>query len=105
MKFNKQDYSIYCENYSQYINIQKYFFSINIAWCSPLFNKTIFTKDHWTATNNFTFPRYIRLNYDIYTNRHTISNVVDMIDNTNDPEIKASTLLRKLKLQKINENR
>ena len=103
MKFNKERYSIYCENYSQYLLIQEYFFSLDIPWCSDQLNKTIFTKEKWPATIELTFPRFISLTRH-NNNKYYIGNVTRIYDDSDDTIIYASHLLRKYKLNKLKLN-
>jgi len=64
--------------------------------------KTIFTKEKWTITNELTFPRFINLTRREYENKYYIANVI--YEDSKDPIIYASHLLRKYKLNKLKLN-
>lgn len=101
----KQDYCILVNNYSDWIDIQKYLFSINFQWMG--FKNKLFKK-YYTGNKHedIIFPRYLVINFfndeRAWAMYNTPNYEIQHITKPNDgPLIMASSILRKQKLQKI----
>jgi hypothetical protein len=102
----KQDYCILVDNYSDWIDIQKYLFSIDINWMG--FSNKIFTKFYYktSKSSDIIFPRYLVINYfedeRQWVMWNTGNHKLETISKPNNgPVINATTILRKKKILKI----
>ena len=95
----KEDYCIYVNDKSEYLQIQKFMFTVGIYWCG-LDNRTkIF--ESWSWGDELYFPRYINVYYYEGSKYHQMGNN-DILKRI---KINASAILRKHKLEKINVNK
>jgi len=117
----KENYCIYVENYNDWIELQKYLFENDFRWVGLLNKSTIFKS--WQFNEKLVFPRLMNIdfinrdekNWDQFigwttpSDKYIMSNVSsNHLPNTlknaeNRPIIKCSAILRKVKLQKLNE--
>ena len=94
----KEDYCIYVNDKSEYLQIQKFMFTVDIYWCNSDNMTKIF--EHWTW-GEMEFPRYINIYYYKGSRRHEMANNNCL----KELKINASAILRKHKLEKINVNK
>ena len=88
-------YAILVNNKQDYIDIQEYFFKLNIYWLHNI-TPNIYPSDKFLMSY-LTFPRYINLFKTTFNDKLSLINN----DEKTDIIILASTLLRKQKLKKL----
>ena len=101
-----ENYCIYVNNYSEWIELQKYLFELNVSWLGE-HRKKLYTT--WKSTNkevNILFPRNLLLYYNDEQRRWCMANNENYEGSclSNDDkytEIKAVNILRKNKLKQL----
>ena len=104
MKLN-QNLFIYVRNYSEWIDLQNYLFFKGFEW-SGMHKKQLFTK--WNYESDLIFPRYLVINFYKKRNKYFMANLNNsenecLSNKKNYPILNAATLLRKQKLNNIND--
>ena len=99
------NYCILVRSYDEWIEIQNFLFSKGFIWTGK-HKDQLFTS--WNKANDLIFPRNILTSYNEEKKCWCLYNVPNKVElalsnNDNDKEIKAIDILRKNKLQSLNE--